>query len=423
MQAGNIIESNVRSYCRAFPGRFSTAQGCHVFSSGGKRYLDFLAGCGALNYGHNHPRMREALIDYIMSDGIALALDLATEAKERFLELFGRLILTPRNLDYSVQFTGPTGANAVEAAIKLARKVTGRSNILAFTNGFHGCSLGALSLTANSHHRSASAALLNGVQRLYFDGYFGGNIDTADLLSQQLHDPSGGLDAPAAIILEVVQGEGGLNIASRSWLRKIAAIARSVGALLIVDEVQTGCGRTGNFFAFEKYGIVPDIVTLAKSISGFGLPMSLVLMKPELDQWSPGEHSGTFRGNNHAFVTAAAALQLFWSDDSLASDVQQKAAVMASRIEEFCVARDLQPCGTGLMQGISLTAEQAGCARAAAYERGLIAELCGPHDEILKFTPPLVIEEEDLHYGLKIAFNSIDVALRESGRFWKKPAQ
>ncbi|WP_287321585.1 diaminobutyrate--2-oxoglutarate transaminase [Mesorhizobium sp.] len=314
----NHLESEVRSYARSFPVVFARARGAQLFARDGTAYLDFLMGCSSLNYGHNPPELKSALTDYIAADGITHGLDLYNEAKESFLREFDETILRPRQLDYVVQFPGPTGANAVDAALKLARKITGRSNIIAFTNGFHGASLGALSCTGNRYHRAAAGQLLGGVTRLPYDGYLGPAVDTADYLDHLLSDPSSGVDAPAAVIVETVQGEGGLNVAGTEWLQKVAAIAHRHGALLIVDDIQAGIGRTDAFFSFEAAGLRPDIVTMTKSISGYGLPMALVLIDRRLDEWEPREHYGTFRGNCHAFVTARTALEHFWRTDSLA---------------------------------------------------------------------------------------------------------
>jgi diaminobutyrate-2-oxoglutarate transaminase len=322
------IESQVRSYCRQFPAVFDRANGSKIILEDGTEYLDFLSGCGTLNYGHNNISLRDSLLSYINIGGIAHGLDLETTAKSRFLELFKNNILYPRNLDFKVQFPGPTGTNAVEAAIKLARKCTNRSNVVAFTNAFHGCTLGSLSLTGSAHHRGASGPLLQNVTRWPYDGYFGPEIDTAAMLDQVLSDPSGGIDPPAAIIVENVQGEGGLSCTSSNWMRKIRQLADKHQSILIVDDIQAGCGRTGKFFSFEHHGVLPDMVVLAKAISGFGLPMSLLLIRPDLDTWCPGEHNGTFRGNNHAFVTASAALETFWQNDDFEAEISEKSSFL-----------------------------------------------------------------------------------------------
>ena len=254
-----------------------------------------------------------------------------SEAKAEFLRALQTYIFEPRDLNYKVQFTGPTGTNAVEAAMKLARKVTGRSNIVAFTNGFHGCSYGALAATGNQHHRGGAGLGLSGVTRLPYDGY--ADIDGLALFETMLSDNSSGLDKPAAVLVETVQGEGGLNAASNEWLQRLSKICKAHGVLVIVDDIQAGCGRTGTFFSFEPAGIEPDIVTLSKSIGGYGLPLAVVLFKPELDQWKPGEHNGTFRGNNHAFVTAAKALETYWANDDFAQHIQLRAQQVTRTIQ------------------------------------------------------------------------------------------
>ncbi|MUT27171.1 diaminobutyrate--2-oxoglutarate transaminase [Mesorhizobium japonicum] len=418
------LESQVRSYSRRAPAVFVRARGAQLFARDGTVYLDFLMGCSSLNYGHNPPELKSALADYIAGDGVTHSLDLYSEAKESFLRELDETILRPRQLDYVVQFPGPTGANAVEAALKLARKITGRSNIIAFTNGFHGLSLGALSCTGNRYHRAAAGQLLGGVTRLPYDGYLGSTVDTADYLDHLLSDPSGGVDAPAAVIVETVQGEGGLNVAGAEWLQKVAATARRHGALLIVDDIQAGVGRTDAFFSFEASGLRPDVITMAKSISGYGLPMAVVLIDRVLDLWQPGEHTGTFRGNCHAFVTARAALEHFWRTDNLAASVRKKGNLLKSRLDH--IAQKYAPDrvsakGRGMMRGIDLkSGEVAGQVINAAFQNGLVLEAAGPKDEVVKCLPPLVIEEDQLNQGIDILEDVID---RVMGRPVKTAAQ
>ena len=405
-------ESRVRSYSRSIPRQFNRAEGVWLHDSSGGRYLDFLSGCSTLNYGHNHPVLKQALLDYIAADGIAHGLDLHTDAKADFLEALETLILRPRGLDYRAMFTGPTGTNAVEAAIKLARKVTGRELVIAFTNGFHGMTLGALACTGNAGKRGGAGVPLSHVSHEPYDGYFGPGVDTAALLERRLADPSSGLDAPAAILLETVQGEGGLNTASPEWLRAIAAIAAKHGALLIVDDVQAGCGRTGGFFSFEGMGFTPDIVTLAKSLSGMGLPFALTLFHPKHDIWSPGEHNGTFRGNNHAFVTATAALRQFWSGDAFAADVARRGRYLERRLDRIAAGHGLSTRGRGMMRGLDMgSAEAAGAVTSACFDQGLIIETSGAHDEVVKVLAPLVIDDGILADGLDIVERAVAGAL------------
>jgi diaminobutyrate-2-oxoglutarate transaminase len=407
-------ESNVRSYARSMPRKFIKAQGAWMQDSNGGQYLDFLSGCASLNYGHNHPIMKEALLEYIEKDGITQGLDLHTEAKSEFLKAFETIILKPRKLDYRVMFTGPTGTNAVEAAIKLARKVTKRELIVSFTNGYHGMTLGALACTGNAEKRNGAGVPLNNVVHEPFDGYFGDGIDTADMLDQRLSDPSSGLDKPAAILLETVQGEGGLNAASSDWLGKVSEIAKKHGALLIVDDIQAGCGRTGGFFSFEEMGFTPDIVTMSKSLSGMGLPFAITLFRPNLDIWSPGEHNGTFRGNNHAFVTATTVLKHFWTDSQFQTEVFARGESLRKRLEQIAHKHGLSTKGKGMMRGIDVgSGDMASKITSNAFDKGLIIETSGAFDEVVKVLAPLTISEAELTKGLDILEKCIRDAFSE----------
>lgn len=397
------VESNVRSYCRSFPVSFTSASGAEITGADGKTYIDFLAGCSSLNYGHNDEDMKQALVDYITSDGITHGLDFHTEAKGAFLEAFDRIILQPREMDYRLQFTGPTGANAVEAALKLARKVTGRDRIVAFTNGFHGVTLGALACTGNGYHRKGASRPLDGVDRMPYEGALGKDIDSLKVLEEMYRNPSSGFEAPAAFILETVQGEGGLNDSSAEWLQGVERLARELGALLIVDDIQAGCGRTGTFFSFEKMGIAPDIVTMAKSLSGMGLPFAMTLLRPELDIWSPAEHNGTFRGNNHAFVTARIALEKFWSDASFSQKVEAKAELLEGRLKEIAIKTGGKVKGRGMFRGVDVgSGELADEICRECFENGLIIETSGAHGEVVKVLAPLTIDVGLFERGLDI---------------------
>ncbi len=409
-------ESGVRSYCRSFPVMFQQAKGAELITKDGKRYIDFLAGAGTLNYGHNHPVLKKALLEYIENDGLTHGLDMYTDAKEIFLETFNRLILSPRNMqDYLVQFTGPTGTNAVEAALKLARKVKGRNNVISFTNGFHGCTIGALAVTGNQHHRGAAGVALSDVTRMPYDNYFGKDVNSIEMMDKMLSDPSSGIDKPAAVIVEVVQGEGGLNAASADWVRNLERLCRKHDMLLIVDDIQAGCGRTGTFFSFEEMGIKPDMITLSKSISGYGLPFAVLLMRGKLDEWTPGEHNGTFRGNNHAFVTAAAALEEFWQDDSFAKSVREKGATIAERMQQITKRHSADGLffkGRGMMIGISCpNGEIAAQICEHAFENGLVIETSGAHSEVVKCLCPLTISHEQIDQAMTILDNAFAAVL------------
>ena len=407
------IESEVQSYARSFPRVFNRAQGEFLYDEDGNEYLDFLAGAGTLNYGHNNPLFKEKLLEYINSDGITHGLDLHTRAKGEFMETFNEKILKPRQLDYVMQFTGPTGTNAVEAALKLARNITGRENVISFTNGFHGVSLGSLAATGNSHHRGAAGVSLNGSSRMPYDGYLGDDIDTTVYLDKVLTDSSSGIDKPAAVIVETVQGEGGINACSIDWLRALDTVCKKHEVLLIIDDIQAGCGRTGTYFSFEAAGIKPDIVTLSKSLSGYGLPFAVVLFRPELDLWKPGEHNGTFRGNNLAFITARAAIDHYWSDDSFASEVRRKGDFIAQRLDEIVEKYgegNFTTRGRGMFRGIScVNGELAGNITRAAFRNGLMIETSGADDHVVKLLCPLTISDENLARGISI----VEAAIKE----------
>lgn len=406
------MESEVRGYIRSFPVIFSKAKGSVLIDQEGREYLDFFAGAGTLNYGHNNPVLKEKLIEYVASDGVVHGLDMATDAKKYFMETFERVLLKPRGWDYKMQFTGPTGTNAVEAALKLARLVKGRQNVVAFTHGFHGVSGGSLAVTANQKFRDAAGVSLANTTFVPFDGYMGPDFNTIDYFERMLEDPSSGMDLPAAVIVETVQGEGGVNVATQRWLRDLEKLCRKYDMLLIVDDIQVGCGRTGTFFSFDSVGIRPDIITLSKSLSGFGLPMSLVLMKPELDIWKPGSHSGTFRGNNLAFVTAAQALDSYWADKRFENEVGRKAELVRDRLESIVQSypsAGLSVRGRGLIQGLVTPPDDdiANEISRKAFEYGVVIETSGANDEVLKLLPALTIEEDQLRKGLDIIERSV----------------
>jgi len=398
------MESEVRGYVRSFPTVFSNASGPWLINSDGRRFIDFFAGAGTLNYGHNHPLVKDALIQYIQNDGIQQSLDMATEAKIGFLTAIENRILKPRDLSYKIQFTGPTGTNAVEAAIKLAKKVTRRSHVVAFTGGYHGHSLGSLALTSNRYYHDEVYNSHNNVTHLPYDGYLG-KVDTSTLLEKLLRDPSSGLPMPAAVILEPIQGEGGINVASSRWLQNVAAICSRCGVLLISDEIQVGNGRTGDFFAFEASGIQPDMVCLSKSLGG-GLPISLVMMRPELDVWKPGQHTGTFRGNNLAFVAGRTLLDHFWSDVTLAEQIKVHEQTIRHSLESLAAEYPdgvTAVRGRGMIWGIEMKpSELAVQISGKAFELGLVIETCGPEDQVVKLLPPLTISPAELEFGLQL---------------------
>jgi len=422
-------ESAVRAYSRSFPAVFATARGEFLSAEDGTSYIDFLAGAGAMNYGHNPRFIKRLLIDYLEGDGLTNGLDLATIAKRDFLHALDRHVLAPRGLSYRVQFCGPTGTNAVEAALKVARLVTGRTNVVSFSGAFHGLSTGSLAATGSGYYKQGLYPSLPATTAVPYPDSPLGAFDSLDLLDRLVADPSSGTEKPAAVLLETIQGEGGVYLAPVEFLTGLREWCDEHRVLLIVDDVQAGCGRTGPFFSFERAGIRPDLVTLSKSVSAYGLPMAIVLIRPEYDIWQPGQHSGTFRGNQLAFVAAAAAIRQYWADGvdgAFAREVQRKGALVQDRLRRSVTARFGVPVrGLGLMWGVDLTgpARPPWPGRAAlqvsrlCFERGLIVETCGRDDGVIKLLPPLTIGDHALLRGLEILTGAIeDLARGRSGK-------
>lgn len=411
-------ESNVRGYIRSFPTIFTRAKNATVWDHKGKSFIDFFGGAGSLNYGHNDPDVQEAMIEYIRRDGILNALDKATDAKYNFIKKFQETILLPRGLDYKIQFVGPTGTNAVETALKLARKVKQRAKIVSFTNAYHGHTLGALAVTGNEFYHDDYYGVPLNVAKMPYDGYFEGDdqMDSIDMLRRYYEDGSSGYMIPAGIIVETIQGEGGINVASIEWLKKLEKMCRDFDILFIIDDIQVGNGRTGNFFSFERAGITPDIITISKSI-GTGLPMAIVLMRPEIDQWSPGEHTGTFRGNSLAFVAGATALKR-WDTDDFAKEIRRKGEQVEKRFKSLATrfpdhVSDVR--GLGMIWGIE-SAIDGFCGQVSreAFENGLLAETAGATDQVIKFLAPLTISQDELDKGLDILEAAFEVVVAKN---------
>jgi diaminobutyrate-2-oxoglutarate transaminase len=402
------LESAVRSYCRSWPVVFDRAAGSWMYDESGRQYLDFFTGASALNYGHNNPVLREALLDYLGSDRVVHSLDMFTAAKRDFLLALDQIVFRPRQLEYRVQFPGPAGTNAVEAALKLVRKVTGRSEVICFSGAFHGTSLGSLTVTANPLHRGAAGVPLEHTTRLAFDDPADGrepDFGLFDALLAACPEP------PAGVIVETVQGEGGVNVASPEWLRGLAERCERHEIPLIVDDIQMGCGRTGPFFSFEVAGIEPDIVCLSKSISGYGLPLALTLIKPELDVWEPGEHNGTFRGFNPALVTGTAAIHTYWQDDQLEGRTianGRRIAVTLATLAESLNRPQVTHRGRGMVHGLDFgDGELAGRVSAEAFSRGLLVERAGSQDEVVKLLPALTASDDELAQGLALLTEAV----------------
>lgn len=411
-------ESEIRGYCRLYPTVFKSASNARQVDEDGKSYIDFFAGAGVLNFGHNNEKMKKALIRFIEADGVAHSLDMHTTVKRDFLEKFANTILKPRNMNYKMQFMGPTGTNAVEVALKLARRVTGRRTVIAYTHAFHGMTLGSLAATSNSYFRNAAGVPLEHVRHQPFGCEetcvgcnLGCGLESVDKLRAMYADSSSGLEAPAAFLVETIQAEGGVKVASKEWLQATQKLAHDLGALFIIDDIQAGCGRTGNYFSFDGMDLDPDIVNLAKGIGGFGTPMAMNLIKPEHDKhWQPGEHTGTFRGQGLSFTAGIEALSYF-EDDTLMKEVRKKGQQMREHLEKLAASHGnggFQARGRGMMQAIDVgDGETAKQISARCYENGLLVGACGTGGRALKLIPPLTIPQADLDEGLGILEDAI----------------
>ena len=403
-------ESEVRSYCRNFPAVFTKAKGSYIFAEDGKEYIDFFCGAGALNYGHNNDYIKSRIIDYLESDGIIHSLDMFTSAKRDFIEFFESKVLEPRGFNYKIQFPGPTGTNAVEAALKLARKVKKRNNIFAFMGAFHGMTLGSLSMTTDRDSREGAGVVLTDVTHIPTP-YMFPELDVLKYMQTLIDDDHSGISKPAAVFVEPVQADGGIHVFSVEFLKGLREFCTRNDILLVCDDIQVGSARTGTYFSFERAGIVPDIVTLSKSIGGYGMPFALVLFKPELDVWNPGEHNGTFRGSQLSIVAAKAGLEIML-EDNVEAEVRRKGEIIAEylgKIKEINENFDVR--GIGFMWGVDCNKVKPDVVSKAivreCFDNGLIVERAGRNNDVVKLMPCLLADDETLKKGLDIFVNAV----------------
>ncbi|SHF89455.1 aspartate aminotransferase family protein [Streptoalloteichus hindustanus] len=421
-------ESNARTYPRNLPIAIAEGTGSFVRDVDGNVFIDFLTGAGVLSLGHNHPELVEVVAR--QASVLVHGLDFPTPVKDAFID--AQLSMLPPTLrdEMKIHFCGPTGANGVEAALKLAKVVTGRSEVISFQGGFHGSTHAAMSVTGLV---SPKAPVGNRMPGVHFFPYCSAAhcaegltpdsclSDCAGFLERSLRDPNGGIPLPAAVILELVQGEGGVVPARKEFVQRVRELTRELGILMIVDEVQTGCGRTGTWFAFEQYEIEPDVVVASKALSGIGLPISLIFYNRALDQWKPGAHIGTFRGNQLAFATGAEAVRIVRRDDVLANvrDRGEQVAERLAPLKNQAWVRDVR--GLGLMWGVELADPATGKPATAlgkavqriALRNGLILELGGRHDGVVRMLPPLNVTAEVLDTACDIFLDAVDTALKE----------
>lgn len=390
-------ESEVRTYCRSFPALFSGGSSEYLWDINGKRWLDFFCSAGSLNLGHNPAVVKQAVVKYLEENGIVNALDFHTKEKRDYIVAFKEKILSPRSLSYKIQFTGPTGTDCVEAALRLARKVTQREDTVALKRSYHGMTRGAAQVSDSIKQEKTG-------KTIFVEINCWSTIE--DLKAQYLRGMK-----PAAVIVEVVQCEGGIRIMDKRWLQELNALANEMGALFIVDDIQAGCGRTGKFFSFEHYGIYPDLVCLSKSLSGLGLPFAKVLIKPELDVWEQGEFTGTFRGGNLAFAAGNAALENFWGKKDFWSLVEENSTLLRRelvQIQDNYQSQISRLEQIGMLAGIEFEDDQlARQVQRECFDAGMIIETCGPNDSVLKIMPPLNCNQESIIKGVSLLNHAV----------------
>lgn len=402
-------ESEIRAYCRAVPTVFKSAKNAVMIDENNDDYIDFFAGAGVLNFGHNNQQMQDAIIEFIKNDGVIQSLDMFTDVKRDFIQTFVKTILEPRGMgDYKLQFTGPTGTNAVEAALKLARKVTGRTEVVAFHRGFHGMTLGALACTANNAFRSSSGVPLNNVIRGTFN-----DMHALKLMRQQIEHTGSGLVPPAAFLIEPLQAEGGVHEASKEWIQAVQKLAKDTGALLILDDIQGASGRTGSYFSFDDMDLDPDIIVLAKGLGGIGTPIGMCINKPEHDKaWGPGQHTGTFRGQGLSYVAGKVGIE-FFKDETFNNETKRKGEIVRKVLDEldskYSQVVDVRQ--KGMMLAIQFDSPATAKAiTTKCFENRLVIGACST-GEIIKFIPPLTIEDNILEEGLKRFTDAVTSAL------------
>ena len=435
----NDTESSARSYPRKFPFALSKAKGSWVEDVEGNRYLDFLCGAGTLALGHNDDEVNKAMIELISSGAPLHTLDLTTPVKDRFVETVISILPEEMRGNVKIQFCSPSGTDATDAAIKLCKTATGRGSVIAFSGGYHGMGHGALSLTGNLNAKMKVQNLMPGVQFMPYPNSYrcpfglGGEAGTdaaCAYFERMLKDPESGVTPPAAVIIEPIQGEGGVIPAPRKFMQTIRRVTKELGIPMIVDEIQCGIGRSGQMFAFEESGIIPDVILMSKAIGG-SQPMSIVVYNKDLDKWTAGAHAGTFRGNQLAMAAGTVVLRRVSDPDFLAS-VREKGVYITEALnqlkKEVSIIGDIR--GRGLMIGIEFIdpegkkdimghPEASGSIAAEVqkrcFEHKLVMEKVGRNGSVMRCLCALNVSKEDINTMLGIfssAVKEIDSEIR-----------
>lgn len=427
----NDTESSARSYPRKFPFALKKAKGVWVEDVEGNEYLDFLCGAGTLALGHNDSEVNQAMIDLIGSGAPLHTLDLTTPVKDRFVETIFSVLPEEMQGNARIQFCSPSGTDAVDAAIKLCKTATGRGSVIAFSGGYHGMGHGALALTGNLNAKSKVQGLMPGVQFMPYPYSYrcpfglGGDAGTAAAsayFERVLKDPESGIPLPAAVIIEPIQGEGGVIPAPPAFLQTVRRVTKELGIPLIVDEIQCGIGRSGDMFAFQESGIIPDAILMSKAIGG-SQPMSVVVYDKALDKWTAGAHAGTFRGNQLAMAAGTIVLKRV-SDPAFLSEVRRKGEKLRAAMEalkaDVSIIGDIR--GRGLMQGIEFIdprgekdimghPEASGTISAAVqrrcFEKHLIMEKGGRNGSVMRCLCALNVTDDEIDTMISIFSSAV----------------
>ena len=419
----HLREPNAQASAGHLPIAVDRGTGSFLHDLDGNVFIDFLSGAGVLALGHSHPELVEVATAQL--GRFCHGLDLPSAAKDAFVE--AQLSMLPGRMAErtKLHFCGPTGASAVDAAITLCKAATGRGDVVSFQGGFHGT---ALAGTALSGLVADKAPIRNGLPGVHFFPFSncsdcplglardGCDTNCATFIERSLRDPNGGIARPAAVLLELVQAEGGVIPADPEFVRRVRELTRELDIPLVVDEVQTGCGRTGTWFAFEQYGIEPDVIIASKALSGIGQPVALIMYDQRLDVWAPGAHTGTFRGNQVAFAAGTRTVEIIRRDDVLGNVRAREAQIdrQLAVLRGHPWVRGVR--GRGLMWGVELAhpstgrrpSAQAERVRAQALRQGLIVELGGRDDCVLRMLPPLNVTADVVDTACRILVDAVE---------------
>ena len=426
------VDSNAITYPRRVPLAIEEARGATVRDVDGNTFLDFFAGIGVLNVGHANPYVLEAVHDQL--DRVTHTIDFPTEARVEFIEKLDGIAPGGLNGNSKVVFGGPSGSDAIEGSIKLAKHNTGRHGLLAFEGSYHGTTAGALSLTAGKSYKEGYGPLLADAVHVPFpdptEPAPSGDVDSfcpaenccqegscaraLDAVQRKFESAYGGHETPAAIWVEPIQGEGGVVVPPKGFLQGLRDIADDNDAMLIFDEIQTGFGRTGEWFASEHWDVTPDAMTMAKAIGGSGLPIGAMLYHEKFDTWGPGGHVGTFRGNVPAFVGGIRAIEYVEAHDLLAH-ARETGAYLRDRFSELGEEVDelVDVRGKGMFTGVEFREDGEPAVdlveeiQLECYRNGVLVWYAGRHKNVLRLIPPLVLTDEQAEAGMDVICEAV----------------